>query len=195
MTVVERRVDYVTRCLNCGADETDAPGVTVVQHEPDDRDPRKSLTEQTRREYECEACGATDEHKGIVCNGERFETTTVPVDGPTMVIKIDGTEIQYRQAEAFVLEQELYDRSGLTTAGRNRQVRIWAFKPPTFTKGNAHRVQLGEYLDERMLLTGIRYYTSDDPWRRLSFTRGLDHGVIETVTGLTEDAEGRGGSE
>lgn len=190
MTVVERRVDYVTRCLNCGTDETDHPGVTVVQHEPEDRDPRKSLTEQTRREYECKACGATDAHNGIVSNGEKFGTTTIPVDRPTMVIKIDGTEIQYRQAEAFVLEQELYDRSGLTTAGRNRSVRIWAFKPPTFTKGNAHRVQLGEYLDERMLLTGIRYYTSDDPWRRLSFTRGLDHGVIETVTGITEDAEG-----
>lgn len=179
-------VEYVTRCLECGADETDDPGVVVTKHEIEEPNPRRTLTQQEPTTYECEACGAASHNQtGVVPSGDSFDTTTVPADEDRMEIRVNGERIQYRKAEALVVETELFDRTGLTTAGRMRQVRIWAFKPPTFTKGSAHRVELGDYLDERMLLTGIHYYTSDDPWRRLGFSRKLDNGLIDKVAGLS----------
>lgn len=182
----ERRVQFVSRCLTCGADETDDPGVVVEREEPENPNPRSSLLKQSREEYECGECGETEVVDTSVLgqvSADKFGITSAPIE-EEMGIRINGTEIQYAKAEAFVVETELYDRAGLSGAGRMRQVRIHAFRPPTLGKGNAYRVELGEHLDERLLLTGIRYYTSDDPWRLLSFSRKLDHGVIDKMDSI-----------
>lgn len=185
----DKQTEIVTVCYTCGADETDDPGVTVTREEPKDKNPRKSLLVQSKETYECRSCGVTDEVNTAVVGQEEtdlFGLTNAPIDGE-MVVQIDGERIHYKDIEEFVVETTLYDRAGITNHGSTRQVRILAFKPPTLSKNNAYRVQIGQWLDERMLLTGIRYFTSDDPWRRLSFTRGLDNGVMDTVENLGRD--------
>lgn len=184
--------DIVTRCLACGADETDEPGVEVTREEPQPRNPRRSLLEQVRETYECQECGASDTvNTGVEGESESdlFGVTTAPL-GEEMLVRIDGTGIQYRHIEEYVNETTLYDRTGLTTNGRTHHVIIMAFRPPTLTKGNAHRVDIGGHLDKDMMLVGIRYFTSDDPWRRLHFVRGLSGGPINkaqsTSPGETE---------
>lgn len=48
-------------------------------------------------------------------------------------------------------------------------------------RGSAHDIQLAEHLDQQMLLPNVRYYSSDDPWRLLVFSRKLDAGFIDKI--------------
>jgi len=179
----DRAVKFVTRCLVCGADETDTPGVVVSEEPSESVNANDDLLPQVRREFTCETCGTAEVvDTGVVpeASADDFGTTRAPI-GDEMPVRINGNSIQYKEIEEYVTETTLYGREGLSTHGRMHQVRIQALDPPTFTQGNAHDVQLGEYLDQRMLLTNVRYYSSDDPWRLLSFSRKLDDGIIDKI--------------
>lgn len=188
---VELYEDYelVQRCLECGADETDEPGVVVEREEPDSPKLGESLLPQFTTEFECRACGneeviGTGQLASI--SAETFGLTYAPID-EEMPVVISGTQIDYKEIEEYRTESALYNRAGPTATSTMQQVRIQAFDPPTFSKGNAYDVQIGDFFEQRMLLTGIKYYTRDDPWRLLSFSRKLDGGIIDMAEDLGGD--------
>lgn len=185
-------VKVVPMCLECGADERDSPGVTVTESPPEDPDAGSDLRPQLTCELSCAACGNEETVRTGTLpaqTADSFGLTEAPV-GESMPVEIwSGTSdhdvhvatLEYKGIEEYVTETTLYDRGGVNAHGRMHQVRIVAFEPPTLTQGNAYRVRIGEdgeYLDQRMLLTGIRYM---DEWRRLSFSRKLDGGIIDQI--------------
>ncbi|WP_302083509.1 hypothetical protein [Salinibaculum rarum] len=114
-------------------------------------------------------------------SADNFGTTNVPTD-EEMPVHIDDTAIQYKEIEEYVTVTTLYNRDGVATHGRMHEIRIHALNPPTLTEGNAHDVQLGEHLDQRMLLTNVRYYSNDNPWRLLAFSRNIDDKTDSEIT-------------
>lgn len=184
--------ELVHRCLECGADETDDPGVTTERQQPEDPDIGSDLLPQFSKHFECAACGNEEQvgtGRSSSLHADRFGLTDAPIDDE-MPVTIGGTPVDYREIEEYRTGSALYNRAGPTATSEMQQVRIQAFDPPTFHKGNAYDVVIGDYFEERMLLTGIKYYTSDDPWRLLSFSRKLDGGIIDMKQNLGDsDAE------
>lgn len=181
--------ELVHRCLECGADETDDPGVSVERIEPDEPDLSSDLLPQFSKEFECSNCGNEERigtGRSASLQAERFGLTDAPIE-EEMVVSIGGTEIDYKEIEEYRTGSALYNRAGPTATSTMQQVRIQAMDPPTFTKGNAYDVVIGDFFDSTMLLTGIRYYSSEDPWRLLSFSRKVDGGIVDMFDGWGEN--------
>lgn len=175
---------FETFCTECGGGEVGGP-VVVERTELDQREtnPDLMLSEDYRVEFECRDCDIAESVETDVFpegKTDHFYSRNYTEGTPTK-LRIDGTPVQFKDIDEKTTESALI-RHGDVTTSRMRHVHVHALNAPTFTQGNAHRVQIAGYLDEEMMLGDIRYH--DGKHRTLKFFRGLDDGIIETVTNL-----------
>jgi len=185
MTEIDSTSGYQTEtfCTQCGGGE-DGP-VTVERTELDSKqtDPSVMATENYCYEFDCSACDLAEAVETGVFPEKKTENFYVRHvgDNPPTKCLIDGTEVQYRDIDEKVVESTHIRHDDVRTS-RIRHVHVHAINSPTFSTDSAHRVQIAGIVDQKMMLSDIRYH--DSKHRTLKFFRGLDDGIIETAEGL-----------
>lgn len=177
---------FETYCTLCGATTggTDAVTVTRIQQENTDTNPNLTLSQDQEVTFECSNCDIEETiNTGIYPEGETeyFESRVKPDGDPTTLL-IDGKEVQYREIDDQIVESALIKHDGTTTS-RVHHLHVHAVNPPTFTTNSAHHVEIEGYLNQDMMLGDIRYH--DSKYRTLRFFRGLDDGIIDTVSNIS----------
>lgn len=170
---------YRTFCTRCGADESGAVSVSKELFETGDSTVMDSVDQ-----YESTLCCANCDITEVVQTGLLPESHTENFGyeyaeaGEELELHIDGERVYYREMDENIVESALIAGGSINTS-RTHHLHIHAWNPPTLSKNSAHHVEIGGYLDQEMMLVGIRYHDSKN--RTLKFHRGLDSGVLNKM--------------
>lgn len=172
-------------CINCGHGETDD---TVHRKERkssvrDGIDTMESKAVETH--FHCDECGIDEViDKGVLAikATDNFDLRERPVDNG-LAVTVDSKSIEFTDIDEQIATSTHYTTAGARSTSRVHIVHVHAVNPPTLSKGS-HNVQIGEYLDEEMTLTDIRY--RDNKRRTLKFQRDLSSNVQSTDSPIPE---------
>ena len=176
-----------TFCTLCGADESGAVSVEKEVREPADQSNAMRLAKHYQTTLRCANCDIEE----IVNTGLVPESETEAfgyrkrTDEETKLL-INGQRVHFRDIDENIVESALIDNDGVGGTSRAHHLHVHAWNAPTLTKNSAHHVQIAGYLDQRMMLVGIRYHDSKN--RTLKFYRGLDKGILNKMNELEDSA-------
>ena len=178
---------FTVRCIGCGA--TEESGVTIFKEDTKTREtnPDSTISTDIETTFHCKHCDQTETVKtGIIPekNADYFETVKEPTE-EQMEVLIDGTSVSYRSVDEQISENAHYNSEGVRGTSKIHHVHIHTYNPPTFSKGK-HRVEIGKYINQQMILGDIRYHDSNN--RTLKFFRSLEDEIMEPLDKKTERA-------
>lgn len=173
---------FTVGCKECGT--TEGSGVIVLKEDTKTREtnPDTTISEDIRTTFYCEQCDLQETvHTGVLpeSKAKYFESRRASVED-RLSVRIDGQEVPYRDVDEQIAENAYYTSEGVRGTSKVHHVHIHlrAQELPSFSKGK-HRVEIGDYVDEDMILGDIRYHDSYN--RTLKFFRSLDDGVMEPL--------------
>ncbi len=171
---------FTTYCTECGAPEGE--GVMVLREDTETRktSPNLTISEDIRTTFYCENCDIEETvNTGVLPEKDAtyFEYRSTSIE-ESMSAQIDNQEISFEGVDEQIAENAYYTPDGVRGTSKVHHVHIHACNPPSISKGK-HRVVIGDYIDEEMILGTVRYH--DDKSRTLKFFRSLDDDVMEPL--------------
>lgn len=178
---------FTVCCRECGASEDN--GVIVLKENTRTRDtnPDTTISEDIRTTFYCEGCDTEETvNTGVLPESKaKYFESRRDSSGDRLIVRIDGEKVPYRDVDEQIAENAYYTGEGVRGTSRVHHVHIHLHgeELPTFSKGK-HRVEIGDYVDEAMILGDIRYH--DECNRTLKFFRSLDNDVMEPLDKETD---------
>lgn len=173
---------FTVSCQECGA--TEGNGVIVLKEDTQTREtnPDTTISEDIQTTFYCEQCELEETvHTGVLpeSKANHFESRRASVD-ERLSVRIDGQEVPYRDVDEQIAKNAYYTSEGVrgTSKVHHVHIHLHAQDLPSFSKGK-HRVEIGDYVDEKLILGDIRYH--DECNRTLKFFRSLDEDVMEPL--------------
>jgi hypothetical protein len=173
---------FIVSCSECGATENDSVAIVKTDTKSRKTSPDTTISEDLRTTFYCENCDFEETvDTGVLPESKatHFESRRTPKEDQ-LSVRVDGHEVPYRDVDEQVAENAYYTTEGVrgTSEVHHVHVHLHAQNLPTFSKGK-HRVEIGDYVDEKMILGNIRYH--DECNRTLKFFQSLDDDVMEPL--------------
>lgn len=175
---------FQTRCTECGSTEKDHVVVSVERSNSITSSGDRTLSQNLTTAFECNHCSTTATvETGVhpTTHTDKFETVRVG-RGDKLQLRIDGQDVEFTGIDEKLSEDAYYTSDGVRGTSRIQHVHVHAREPPTFSKGH-HRVEVGDFVDEEMVLGRIRYHDSNH--RTLKFYKVLDNSKEEPLAKLS----------